>query len=757
MSNLDTTSGSYRIEPLKGPENWLSFQVQIQDILTDTGYMEYVDGTNLRPSDKPLQPDWDKKDRKALTIIRLRVSPSIIMYIMSATTSKQAWDTLKGVFNAQGALAKITTRRKFLRYSIEDGSNMEAEVRNIRMIKEELALLGITVEDEEFGLTILTALPASWDSFISSIGTTELKSNELIGRIFQEDAHRQERSSEIALVARPAQTRSKFRKGVICHHCRKEGHIKPECRSRQNQQAGGNQQFGAAPASYQHNQAHVATSQDFHEEYAFLSIEDIPEVAALIAKGEPWLADTACQRHIIGDRTLFTNYTHTDSEIKGVGTCRALGQGDVCILFKTEKGDVPITLKNALHAPDLEYNLISLGRLTSNGLTFSGAGEKMTINDHGRIIGRGRKVANLYHMDVQEPITRALPATFSTARSWYEWHCALGHVNQKQLIEMYNNKLVDGMEVDLSSPKDFSCDSCIKAKHARNPIPDSTEQRDLKAGDLTVSDIWGPARTESFQCNTYVITFTDIGTRHSSVYFMKSRAAALDRFKQYEQMFETQFGRRLKVLHVDNAKEYTQGDFKKHLDDHGVILRTTAPYSPAQNGVAEHLNRTLVERVRAMIFQHNSPLFLWQEAIAYANYLRNHTPTRSLNGITPHEAFWGRRPDIKATQDFGSPCWVLVPDSRQSKLTPKSEKHTFVGISDHSAGWRYYDAGMRHILISRNVIFPKPASTTTPDDPSLEGEQLESAPAETAKSDLIETSPRPARTTSCGYLPPRVI
>lgn len=149
-----------------------------------------------------------------------------------------------------------------------------------------------------------------------------------------------------------------------------------------------------------------------------------------------------------------------------------------------------------------------------------------------------------------------------------------------------------------------------------------------------------------------------------------------------------------------------------------------------------------------MIFQHNAPLFLWQEAIAYACYLRNRTPTHSLNNITPYEAFWAKRPDIKAAHEFGSPCWVLVPDSRQTKLTPKSEKHTFVRIADNSAGWCYYDAGMQYILTSRNIIFPSKA--TESDGPSLEGEQLEPAPAAPAESapaasatDTISAKPDP--------------
>ena len=33
-----------------------------------------------------------------------------------------------------------------------------------------------------------------------------------------------------------------------------------------------------------------------------------------------------------------------------------------------------------------------------------------------------------------------------------------------------------------------------------------------------------------------------------------------------------------------------------------VVHNTTAPYTPEQNGVAERLNRTQTERVRAMLF-----------------------------------------------------------------------------------------------------------------------------------------------------------
>ncbi len=55
----------------------------------------------------------------------------------------------------------------------------------------------------------------------------------------------------------------------------------------------------------------------------------------------------------------------------------------------------------------------------------------------------------------------------------------------------------------------------------------------------------------------------------------------------------------------------------------------TAPYSPSQNGVAERLNRTLLDLARAMIISlnksgnFNSVNHLWTQAIDHAVYIRN--------------------------------------------------------------------------------------------------------------------------------------
>ena len=96
--------------------------------------------------------------------------------------------------------------------------------------------------------------------------------------------------------------------------------------------------------------------------------------------------------------------------------------------------------------------------------------------------------------DTPSPASTLTLAAQSAKRSWYEWHLALGHVNTKQLQEMFRKGLVEGMEVDTSSDPEFECDACIQAKHARAPFPEIGSGAADQIGDVTFSDVWGPAR-----------------------------------------------------------------------------------------------------------------------------------------------------------------------------------------------------------------------------------------------------------------------
>lgn len=76
------------------------------------------------------------------------------------------------------------------------------------------------------------------------------------------------------------------------------------------------------------------------------------------------------------------------------------------------------------------------------------------------------------------------------------------------------------------------------------------------------------------------------------------------------------------------------------------------------------MNRTLLGMVRSMLtFKRLSPTY-WAEVIHTAVYLRNRSPTTSLDGITPYEAWFGFKPRVKHLRVFGSVCYALVPKEK---------------------------------------------------------------------------------------------
>ena len=193
---------------------------------------------------------------------------------------------------------------------------------------------------------------------------------------------------------------------------------------------------------------------------------------------------------------------------------------------------------------------------------------------------------------------------------------SLGHLNKAQLQELYRKSMVTGMIVDKSSDPDFDCEACIQAKHAVVPFPKSSSSQNLAVRDVVVCDIWGPASTESIHWHTYYISFTDLGSRLSLLYFLSRRNQSITSLKNFHRFFIAQKGFSFKILRVDNAREFILSEFQEYLDSEGIILEMTSPYLPSQNGVAERLNRTLIERARAMIINSGLPKFLWEEAIA---------------------------------------------------------------------------------------------------------------------------------------------
>ena len=132
----------------------------------------------------------------------------------------------------------------------------------------------------------------------------------------------------------------------------------------------------------------------------------------------------------------------------------------------------------------------------------------------------------------------------------------------------------------------------------------------------------------------------------------------------------------------------------------------TAPHSLQQNGVAERMNRTLIESARSMIAHAALPNLYWAEATSTATHIRNRMPTAAIKeNKTLYERWYGKKPDVSRLRAFGCIVYADVRDKDRQKLDKKVKKMRFAGYSLTSNGYRLFDEMSRKLFIRRDVEF----------------------------------------------------
>ena len=115
------------------------------------------------------------------------------------------------------------------------------------------------------------------------------------------------------------------------------------------------------------------------------------------------------------------------------------------------------------------------------------------------------------------------------------------------------------------------------------------------------SDFSGKLNTKSLGRCEYFLTFIDDISRFAWVYVLKQKSEVFSKFFEWKAMIEKATGKTVKTLHTDNGGEYIGKGFEQYLKVNGIRHQLTVRKKQEQNGVAERINRKVVEMVRAML------------------------------------------------------------------------------------------------------------------------------------------------------------
>jgi len=286
------------------------------------------------------------------------------------------------------------------------------------------------------------------------------------------------------------------------------------------------------------------------------------------------------------------------------------------------------------------------------------------------------------------------------------WHKRLGHIGYSSLSKLPD--MVTGLGLpseQLKQAKQVTvCEPCVLAKQTRASHPSSDHRADVPLGKLH-ADLCGPEDVASIGGNKYFKTLIDDDSGYVEIVPLKRKGDATFALQRCVAQLETLSGNELKVLRTDRGGEFINGNMQQWAGARGVRHQSAAPYTPEQNSTAERANRTIKERIRALMAEAGAPPSMWAEAAQTAAYLINRSPTVRDAHRTPLEMFTGGGPpDISNLRVWGCKAYRHIrKEDREHALAPAAEAGIFVGYEPNSTCYRILVGAEKTVKLTVDV------------------------------------------------------
>jgi len=185
------------------------------------------------------------------------------------------------------------------------------------------------------------------------------------------------------------------------------------------------------------------------------------------------LYDSGCMNHISPYRGKFEDFaTITPRLFRAANkqTFSTIGRGDLVINVPNGDEFTQLCLKGVLFSPNVEYTLVSIGRLDEEGFS--------ALFGHGRCLLRGpdgervgevlRTSGKVYKVEHEVGTANAVVDSLTLG----QLHRRLGHSSIQVARELIKHKMVNGIRLEYTPNEiPFFCESCVYAKAIRKPVP----------------------------------------------------------------------------------------------------------------------------------------------------------------------------------------------------------------------------------------------------------------------------------------------
>jgi len=134
----------------------------------------------------------------------------------------------------------------------------------------------------------------------------------------------------------------------------------------------------------------------------------------------------------------------------------------------------------------------------------------------------------------------------------------------------------------------------------------------------------------------------DAGTSYKDGAYLSDKAdsSTIPAFDTFRAKAESLTDRKIRRLRTDRAFETSA--WEDYCKLHNIVHEFLAPYSSAQNGLAERAIRTTMDDIRTLLRDSGLSHSFWAEAAAYSIEMCNLIPSQHHPNKVPLESFTGK-------------------------------------------------------------------------------------------------------------------
>lgn len=709
-----------------------------------------------------------QQDNECRDLIVERVKDGYLELFKDKETAFEVWKALKDRYETPSTTTRMTLSRELhaLTYRPKVQDFQEFCLNFDRVIRE-LKQAGDQMDNEGAVIKFLLCMPQDYESVISALQTlissnlsmdfvrVRIEEFEVSRKMKRQDSSAPRSTSAVFLGKRKHEDFP-----FECNNCGRVGHRKAQCtrvgggafrsdqrgRGRGNHQPnprgrggyrgggqtggqnGGNNYYrggggggrgrgrgwnrggGAtndnnASSSASANLVTIVTESDEYERPAFCFMMNSEEDSV---STNVWYLDSGASDHLVqgwvpveNRRKLATPRNVQIAKRRIFITAYEMGDVKAQVVVNGKTHD--ICFNNALIIDhDLPYNLISVSTLEDKGFEVLFSGGKCFVQDRITkvVAADGWREGPLYRLPICVEEPTALAVSSLEVPEATLWHRRLGHIGQQGLSNISNQ--VKGVTKIKGVVK--CCDICALGKQVKRPFQ-GTRPETSSPLERVHSDLMGPISPVAYDGTKYILLFIDDWSHFTVMFGLKHKSEVSDYIKIYIARVESRFQKGIVKFRCDNGSEFVNDSVKALFDAKGIEFECTITYTPENNGVAEKMNRTVLEKARCMLLGSSLRKTMWIEAVGTAVYLINRSPTKGISDeVVPAQRWYGEKPDLSKLKVFGCVAFMLKPKAHiTGKFDSRSERAYMLGYCTN--GYRLWLADKGRVVLARNVIF----------------------------------------------------